>query len=90
MSTSAPHSSISVTVPNTSGTVTFSLVVTDNLGVQSKPAFVTVTIQGTPVAVLSATPKEIAAGGAVKLAGDASTTSGTITSYTFSLAPPAA
>jgi hypothetical protein len=90
VTTTAPTSSVSVTVPNTSGTVTFSLVVTDNLGVQSAPAFATVTIQGAPVAVIAATPSTVAAGGAIELSGSGSTSSGSIASYTFTLAPPPA
>src|SRR6266702_2214085 len=88
VTTNAPTSSVAVTVPNTSGTVTFSLVVTDNLGVQSAPAFVTVTIQGAPVAVISTKPTTIGPGGAIELIGDGSKTSGTIASYTFSLVTP--
>jgi hypothetical protein len=89
VSTTAPASSVSVTVPNTSGTVTFSLVVTDNLGVKSAPAYATVTIQGAPVAVLAATPTTVAAGQAIDLSGSGSTSTGSIASYTFSLVPPA-
>jgi hypothetical protein len=89
VTTTAPTASVAVTVPNTSGTVTFSLVVTDNLGVQSAPAFATVTIQGAPVAVIAATPATVAAGGAIELAGTGSTSSGSIASYTFALVPPA-
>ena len=89
VTTTAPTASVAVTVPNTSGTVTFSLVVTDNLGVQSAPAFATVTIQGAPVAVIAATPGTVAVGGAIELAGTGSTSSGSIASYTFALVPPA-
>jgi hypothetical protein len=89
VSTAAPTSSVSVTVPNTLGTVTFSLVVTDNLGVQSQPAFATLTIQGAPVAVLAATPATVTEGGAIELSGAGSTSSGSITNYTFSLVPAA-
>jgi hypothetical protein len=75
-------------VPNTSGTVTFSLVVTDNLGVKSAPVFTTVTIQGAPIGEISATPTVVAAGGPIALSGQGSTSSGSIASYTFALVPP--
>ncbi|HEX8713649.1 MAG TPA: hypothetical protein VF730_17360 [Terracidiphilus sp.] len=88
--TNAPTSSVAVTVPNTTGTVTFSLVVTDNLGVQSAPAFATVTIQGPPVAVLTATPATLAENGTIELTGAKSTSSGSIASYKFSLVPASA
>jgi hypothetical protein len=86
----APGSSISVTVPNTSGTVTFSLVVTDNLGVESAPAFATVSIQAPPVAVITATPPTVQAGGVIQLSGAGSSSTGSIAKYTFALLPAAA
>lgn len=86
--TTAPTSNVAVTVPNTTGIVTFSLVVTDNLGVESAPAFATVTIQGPPVAVLAVTPTTLAEGGTIQLVGDKSTSAGKIASYKFSLVPP--
>jgi hypothetical protein len=58
--------------------------------VQSTPAFATVTIQEAPVAILKATPPTVSRGGAIQLVGDASSSSGSIASYTFSLVPPAA
>jgi len=85
----APVSSVAVTVPNTSGKVTFQLVVTDNLGQQSAPAYATVSIQGAPIAVLSATPGTVQAGGTIELSGAGSTSGGSIASYTFSLVPAA-
>jgi hypothetical protein len=88
--TTAPTSGVAVTVPNQSGTVTFSLVVTDNLGEASQPATVNVSIQGPPIAVLTATPTTIATGGTIELSGSGSTTSGSIASYKFSLVPPPA
>jgi hypothetical protein len=89
-STPAPNTSPTalVTVPNTAGQVTFSLVVTDNLNTRSQPAFATVTIQSAPVAVITATPQTVSPGGAIQLSGANSTSSGTITNYTFSLVPP--
>ena len=83
--------SATVTVPNTSGSVTFQLVVTDNLGVQSAPATVTINIQGAPTAVISATPNPVAAGKPITLSGAGSTASGTgtISSFAFSLVTPA-
>ncbi len=87
--TTAPTSSVEVTVPNTSGPVVFSLVVTDNLGVKSSPAYATVNIQSPPVATLVATPATVTAGGAITLSGSGSTSSGSIASYTFSLVPAA-
>ncbi|MGD0931616.1 MAG: hypothetical protein ABR902_13280 [Candidatus Korobacteraceae bacterium] len=82
------NSTVAVTVPNTTGTVTFSLVVTDNLGVQSAPAFATVTIQGAPKAALTATPTVLTEGGTIQLSGSGSTSSGSIAKYVFSLVPP--
>lgn len=86
---SAPASSVAVTVPNASGTVTFSLVVTDNLGVASPPVYASVSVQGPPVAMLTATPATVTQGGRIELAGAGSTSSGSIASYTFSLVPAA-
>jgi hypothetical protein len=86
----APASSVSVTVPATAGTVTFSLVVTDNLGVESAPAFATVSIQAPPVAVLTAAPSSIPAGGVIQLSGASSSSSGSIAKYTFALVPATA
>lgn len=80
-------STVAVTVPGVTGSVRFSLVVTDNLGVQSEAAYATVTIQGPPVAALTATPSPVAENGTITLSGAGSTSSGTITKYTFSLAP---
>jgi hypothetical protein len=88
VTTTAPTSSISVTVPNTSGQVTLSLVVTDNLGVVSQPSTVTINIQSAPVAVLTAASDTVAAGGPIQLSGAQSTSSGSIASYTFSLVVP--
>ncbi len=87
--TTAPTSSVDVTVPNKSGPVVFSLVVTDNLGVKSQPAYATVNIQSPPVAVLVAAPATVTTGGAITLSGSGSTSSGSIASYTFSLVPAA-
>ncbi len=89
VTTTAPSSSVSVSVPNAAGTVTFALVVTDSTGVESAPAYATVTIQGTPVAVLTATPPSVTVGGAIELSGAGSTSSGSIVSYKFSLVPAA-
>ena len=89
VTTNAPMSSVEVSVPNKSGPVVFSLVVTDNLGVKSQPAYATVTIQSPPVAVLAASPATVTAGGKITLSGAGSTTSGSLASYTFSLVPAA-
>jgi hypothetical protein len=86
VTTTAPTSSVEVTVPNTTGTVKFTLVVTDNLGVQSAPASAQVTIQGPPTAALTATPATVTEGGTITLTGTGKTT-GSIQSYTFSLVP---
>ena len=86
-STTAPTSSVSVNVPGTTGSIRFSLVVTDNLGQESAPAYVTVAVQNLPIANITASPMTIVEGGAVELSGAASTSTGTIASYTFSLAP---
>ena len=87
---SGTASTVEVTVPNTSGTVTFQLVVTDNLGNQSAPATVTVTIQGAPVAKINATPNPVAAGRAITLSADGSTAAapGTISKFTFTVENP--
>ncbi|HUK46828.1 MAG TPA: hypothetical protein VLW06_04515 [Terriglobales bacterium] len=87
VSTTSP--TVAVTVPDTSGQVTFSLVVTDNLGVQSQPATVTVNIQSPPVAVLTTSTPAVSAGGPIELSGSGSSSSGNITNYTFSLVPSA-
>jgi hypothetical protein len=79
-----------VTVPNTSGTVTFQLVVVDNLGVSSAPVTQTVTIQSAPIAVLTATPSPVAPGGTITLSGAGSTTTGTIAQYNYTLLTPGA
>jgi hypothetical protein len=86
--TTAPTSSVAVTVPNTTGKVTFSLVVTDNLGVKSQPVTATVTIQAPPTAVLTANPTTASENGTITLSGSGSTSSGNIASYTFSFVPP--
>ena len=88
VTTTAPTSSISVTVPSTSGQVTLSLVVTDNLGVVSQPSTITINIQSAPVAVLRAASDTVAAGAPIQLSGADSTSSGSIASYTFSLVVP--
>ena len=89
VTTPEPTSSVAVTVPNTTGAVRFLLVVTDNLGVDSAPAYATVTIQGPPVAVLTATPSPVTEGGTITLSGAGSSSSGSIAKYTFSLVPAA-
>jgi len=88
--TAAPNSSVAVTVPNQSGTVTFSLVVTDNLGIASQAATVSVTIQGPPVAKLSTTTPVVAPGGTIQLSGDGSVSTGSLSTFKFSLSNPIA
>lgn len=80
-----------VTVPNTSGSVTFQLIVTDNLGVASAPATFTVNIQGAPVAVLTGTPNPVGAGRTITLNGSGSKAAdgGSIASYAYTLVTPA-
>jgi hypothetical protein len=80
---------VQVTVPNTSGQVTFSLVVTDNLGQQSqnKPT-VTVTIQPPPVAALTGPTTPVPAGSPIQLSGAGSTPLANIKTFTFTLVPP--
>jgi hypothetical protein len=78
-----------VTVPNTSGTVTFQLVVYDNFNTPSAPVTATVTIQGAPVASLTATPGIVGPGNTITLSAGAKT-AGTISSYQYSLVPPTA
>ena len=88
-STSSASPTVAVTVPNTSGTVTFTLVVTDDLGNKSPtPATATVTIQGPPTAVLSATPTTVSAGGTIELSGATSTTTGKLTNFLFTVTNP--
>lgn len=87
VTTNAPTSSVAVTVPKTTGKVTFALVVTDNLGVESAPAYVTVTIQGAPVAHLTAKPTTVGENGTIELSGGGSKSSGKIANYKFSLVP---
>lgn len=90
VTTNAPASSVAVTVPNASGKVTFQLVVTDNLGVQSAPVFASVVIQGPPTGVINATPTVVQTGGTIQLNGKDSSSTGSIASYTFTLVPPSA
>jgi hypothetical protein len=78
---------VAVTVPNQSRTVTFSLVVTDNLGQQSQPATFSVSIQPTPVAKLTATPTVSSAGGVIQFSGRGSVSGGTIAKFKFTLLP---
>jgi hypothetical protein len=80
---------IEVTVPNTSGTVTFQLIVTDNLGTQSVAVKATVEIQGAPTGVLTANPNVIKPGGIITLSGANSSAiaPGTIANYAFTLEP---
>jgi hypothetical protein len=87
ISTTSP--TVSITVPASAGTVTFSLVVTDNLGAKSAPAYATVTVQAPPIAVLTASPATATEGGPIQLSGSASTSSGSIANYLFSLVPAA-
>jgi hypothetical protein len=87
ISTTSP--TVSVTVPAIAGTITFSLVVTDNLGVKSAPAYATVAVQAPPIAVLAASPATVTEGGPIQLSGSASTSSGSIVNYLFSLVPAA-
>ncbi len=89
-SISTTSSSVSVTVPNTSGSVTFQLVVTDNLGQVSAPSTLTVSIQGTPLATLTTPSPVVKPGAAISLSGAGSTSTGTITNFTFSLVTPGA
>jgi hypothetical protein len=80
---------VQVTVPNTSGQVTFSLVVTDNLNQQSQnKATVSVTIQPPPVAAITTPQVVVPAGTPIQLSGTGSTPLGNIKTFTFSLVPP--
>jgi len=84
---------VSVTVPNTSGTVTFQLIVTDNLGQASAPSTATVTIQGAPTANLSVSAQgvnpsksiTVKPGETITLSstGSAAAAPGTLSSYQF-------
>jgi hypothetical protein len=81
-----------ITVPNQSGTVVIQLVVTDDLGQQSAPSTVTITIQGGPTALLTASATVIKPGEAITLsgAGSSAVAPGTITNYAFSVSPTVA
>jgi hypothetical protein len=80
-----------VTVPNTSGTVTFQLVITDNLG-QSSTAQTTVTIQPGPNIEFTATPTVAAPGSTITLsaAGSSAAAPGALSTFQFSLVTPGA
>lgn len=86
-SITTPSPNITVSVPATSGPVTFSLVVTDNLGNQSAPALITIEIQPAPVAVLSTSTPSVRAGAPIELSATSSVAAapGTITSYRYTL-----
>jgi hypothetical protein len=64
----------------------FSLVVEDDLGNSSQPAFLDVTVQALPVADLTGTPTVIPAGAAtITLEGKASTPAGHLKQYKWEL-----
>ena len=86
-SVTTPSPNVTVSVPATSGSVTFELVVTDNLGNQSAPATITVEVQPAPVAVLSTSTPSVRAGAPIELSGvnSVAATPGTITSYRYTL-----
>ena len=86
-SVTTPSPNITVSVPATSGPVTFQLVVTDNLGNQSAPATITIEIQPAPIAVLSTSTPSVRAGSPIELsaANSAAAAPGTITSYRYTL-----
>jgi len=86
-SVTTPSPSVTVSVPATSGPVTFQLVVTDNLGNQSAPATITIEIQPAPVALLSTSTPSVRAGSPIELSGVSSTAAapGTIISYRYTL-----
>jgi hypothetical protein len=88
---SSAEPTVQVTVPNTSGTVTFQLVVTDNLGTKSEPVTVSVEIQAAPVGRLSANPVVVPAGGTITLSGEGSSAvaPGTLTDFSFTVENPA-
>src|SRR5271166_794938 len=78
------------TVPNISGQVTFSLMVTDKFG-SSQPSTVTITIQPpAPQAKITTPQPTVPAGSQISLSGAASTSSHPdgIQNFTFTLVPP--
>lgn len=79
---------VTVTPPPAAGTVLkFSLTVTDDLNNTSPAATVTVTVQDLPVAVITG-PKAAAPKQTITLVGSASTPTGHITKYNWTLVPP--
>jgi hypothetical protein len=76
---------LAVTVANVVGVLNFQLVVTDNLQQSSAPATAQVTVQGPPVAALTATPSPVKEGGTITLDGANSTSTAPIANYTFTL-----
>lgn len=95
LTTSAPTQSttdgtavVTITPAPAAGTVLkFSLTVVDDLNNTSPAATVTVTVQDLPVAVVTG-PKAVAAKQTITLVGDASTPTGHITKYNWTLLPP--
>jgi hypothetical protein len=68
-------------------TLQFSLVVQDNLGNNSQPALLTVTVQAAPVASLAGTPLVVSLSSpTVTLVGKASTPAANLVKYTWELA----
>ena len=85
--TTDPTAVVTVNPAPTAGqTLRLSLVVIDDLGNTSQPAFVNVTVQALPVAVLTG-PTAFSAGATIALVGSASTPAGHIKTYQWQLTP---
>ena len=85
--TTDPTVVVTVTPAPAAGQVLrFSLVVIDDLGNSSQPAFVNVTVQALPVAVLAG-PPTVSAGATIALVGSDSTPTGHIKTYQWQLVP---
>ena len=73
--------------PAAGSSLRFSLVVTDDLGNKSAPAFIDVAVQALPVAVLKPI-KTVSVGSTITLDGTGSTPAANIKSYQWELVPP--
>lgn len=88
----ANPSSVAVTLnpaPAVGSTLTFQLVVTDNLG-QTATSTATVTIVGAPVVEITPSQQTVKSGTPINLTGEASSPGGTISTYAWTLTNVAA
>lgn len=80
---------VTLSAPPAAGAVLrFSLVVTDEFNNVSAPAFIDVTVQPLPVAVLKPVGT-VSAGSTITLDGTGSTPAGNLKSFQWELVPPA-